>query len=110
MVNHDAGRGWIIETNTIRANTGAGLFVGSDNVVRSNCLADNGQYGLSAFRPEGITNVVVDGNEIAGNNTDDWEARKPGCGCTGGTKFWEVTGATITGNWVHDNKGPGPVG
>ena len=107
VVNHDAAPGWTVEASTIRANSGAGVFVGSDNVIRSNCLADNGQYGVSAYRPEGITNVVIDNNEITGNNTDDWEARIPGCGCAGATKFWEVTGAIVTGNWIHGNKGPG---
>ena len=31
----------------------------------------------------------------------------PGCGCTGGAKFWAVNGADIRGNWVHDNRGAG---
>ncbi|MEA2716206.1 MAG: hypothetical protein QOI99_523 [Actinomycetota bacterium] len=107
VVNHDAGRGWTVEANTIRANSAAGLFVGSDNVVRSNCLAANGQYGFSGYRPDGITNVVIDHNEIAGNNTEDWEAHIPGCGCAGGGKLWDTTAATLTANWVHDNHGPG---
>ncbi len=107
VVNHDAARGWTVESSTIRANSGAGVFVGSDNVIRSSCLAGNGQYGLSAYRPDGVTNVVIDRNEITGNNTDDWEARIPGCGCAGATKFWDVTGATVTNNWIHGNRGPG---
>ncbi len=107
VVNHDAARGWRIEASTIRGNAGAGVFVGSDNVVKGNCLAGNGQYGFSAFRPDGVTNVVIEGNEIAGNNTENWEVRIPGCGCAGATKFWEVSGATVVGNWIHDNTGPG---
>jgi parallel beta-helix repeat protein len=31
----------------------------------------------------------------------------PGCGCTGGMKFWATDGADITGNWVHHNHGVG---
>ncbi len=109
VVNHDAGDGWLVEYNTITGNDGAGVFLGSDNVVRYNCLKDNGQYGFSMFKPpvEGdsaIKNIVLDHNEIAGNNTDDWEAHEPGCGCTGGGKFWDVKGARVTNNWVHDNK------
>ena len=50
---------------------------------------------------------MVEGNEIVGNNTDDWERAGEGCGCTGGVKFWAVDGADIRGNWVHDNRGPG---
>lgn len=50
---------------------------------------------------------MVEGNEIVGNNKDDWERKRSGCGCTGGVKFWAVDGADIRGNWVHDNRGPG---
>ena len=32
---------------------------------------------------------------------------KPGCGCTGGGKFWETNGARVTDNYVHDNRGVG---
>lgn len=112
VVNHDAGTGWTIQYNTISNNDGAGVFLGTDNVVRYNCLKDNGQYGFSMYKPpvEGdsaIKNIVLDHNEIAGNNTDNWEAQIPGCGCTGGGKFWDVNGAKITGNYIHDNKGTG---
>ncbi|MGO4774733.1 right-handed parallel beta-helix repeat-containing protein, partial [Lysobacter sp. 2RAB21] len=112
VVNHDAGDHWTIEYNNIVNNDGAGVFLGSDNHVRYNCLKDNGQYGFSMFKPpvEGdsaIKNIVLDHNEIAGNNTDDWETREPGCGCTGGGKFWDVRGARVTNNWVHDNKSVG---
>jgi hypothetical protein len=103
VVNHDAGHGWTIEHNTIINNDGAGVFVGSGNVIRYNCLKDNGQYGFSAYEEAGVANVVIDHNEIAHNNTDDWEARIEGCGCTGGGKFWDVNGAQVTNNWVHDN-------
>ena len=112
VVNHDAGDGWQVEYNTITANDGAGVFLGSDNTVRYNCLKDNGQYGFSMYKPpvEGgsaIRNIVLDHNEIAGNNTDDWETLEPGCGCTGGGKFWDVQGARVTNNWVHDNRSVG---
>ncbi len=112
VVNHDAGDGWLMEYNTVVDNDGAGVFLGSDNVVRYNCLKDNGQYGFSMFKmpvegDSAIKNIVLDHNEIAGNNTDDWETREPGCGCTGGGKFWDVRGARVTNNWVHDNKSVG---
>ncbi|QSQ19656.1 right-handed parallel beta-helix repeat-containing protein [Pyxidicoccus parkwayensis] len=112
VVNHDSGAGWRIEYNTISGNDGAGVFLGTGNVVRYNCLKDNGQYGFSMFKPpvEGdsaIKNIVLDHNEITGNNTDDWESRIEGCGCTGGGKFWDVRGAQVSNNWVHDNRGTG---
>ena len=112
VVNHDSGTDWTIEYNTIEANDGAGVFLGTDNVVSYNCLKDNGQYGFSMFKMPTLTdsaikNIVLDHNEVVGNNTDDWESRLEGCGCTGGGKFWDVEGATITNNWVHDNRGTG---
>jgi len=107
VVNHDSGSGWIVEFDTITANAGAGVMLGDDDVVRSNCLAANGEYGFSVFSPPGAHNVTVTDNEVAGNNTDDWESRIAGCGCTGGGKFWDTTTAVVTGNWVHDNHGVG---
>lgn len=112
VVNHGIADGWVVEHNTIENNDGAGIMLGSDSVTAYNCLKDNGQYGFSMWKAavEGdssIKNLVLDHNEIAGNNTDDWEAMKPGCGCTGGGKFWDVNGAKVTANWVHDNKSVG---
>jgi len=108
VVNHDSGDGWVIEHSTIQDNNGAGLMAGARQQVRGNCLRRNGQYGMNAFSgTTPITALVVEGNEIAGNNTGDWEAKVDGCGCTGGVKFWDVNGADVRGNWVHDNHGTG---
>ncbi|MFF7475792.1 right-handed parallel beta-helix repeat-containing protein [Streptomyces sp. NPDC008092] len=108
VVNHDSADGWVIEHATIQDNSGAGLMAGARQRVRFSCLRDNGQYGMNAYKGGGgIRDLVVEGNEIVGNNTDDWERRQQGCGCTGGIKFWAVDGADIRGNWVHDNRGAG---
>ena len=107
VVNHDAGDGWIIQYNTVTGNAGAGVFVGTDNVLRYNCLTSNEQYGFSAYEPAGPSNVTMDHNEISYNNTYDWESYIDGCGCTGGGKFWEVTNATVTNNYVHHNHSVG---
>ncbi len=112
VVNHDSGTHWIISHNTIEDNDGAGVFLGTDGEVTYNCLKDNGQYGFSMFKApvEGdsaIKNILLDHNEISGNNQDDWESQIEGCGCTGGGKFWDVNGATVTNNYVHDNLGTG---
>jgi hypothetical protein len=123
VVNHDAGDHWTIEYNTIANNRGAGVFLGSHNKVSFNCLKNNGQYGFSMYKrplqsegpptPEqpapgrsAIVDIELSHNEIAGNNVDDWEASTK-CGCTGGGKFWDVRGARIVGNYVHDNRGTG---
>jgi Right handed beta helix region/Carboxypeptidase regulatory-like domain len=110
VVNHDSQSGWTIEYNTVQYNEGGGVFLGSNNVMRYNCLADNGQYGFQVLGPfDGgdPTNIVIDHNEIARNNTGDWETRIPGCGCTGGAKFWLSNNTTTTNNWVHDNRSVG---
>lgn len=108
VVNHDSADGWVIEHATIQRNSGAGLMAGARQQVRASCLRDNGQYGVNAYKGNGrISGLVLEGNEIVGNNTDDWERKRSGCGCTGGVKFWAVDGADIRGNWVHDNRGTG---
>ncbi|MFF1379340.1 right-handed parallel beta-helix repeat-containing protein [Streptomyces sp. NPDC058308] len=108
VVNHDSADGWVIEHATIQRNSGAGLMAGARQRVRASCLRGNGQYGMNAYKAKGrISGLVVEGNEIVGNNTGDWERRRKGCGCTGGIKFWAVDGADIRGNWVHDNRGTG---
>ncbi|MER6138613.1 right-handed parallel beta-helix repeat-containing protein [Streptomyces sparsogenes] len=108
VVNHDMADGWVIEHAKIQYNSGAGLMAGARQRVRASCLRDNGQYGMNAYKTgDSIRGLVVEGNEITGNNTDDWERRRPGCGCTGGVKFWAVNGADVRGNWVHGNRGAG---
>jgi hypothetical protein len=107
VVNHDSGRRWVIRYNTIRRNAGAGVFIGPGDRVHHNCLTRNQQYGFSAYAAHGDANIRLDHNEISYNNTHDWERRIPGCGCTGGGKFWDTDGATVVANWVHDNHGPG---
>lgn len=107
VVNHDAGTGWTMTHNTIQNDAGAGAFLGNDDTLSYNCLRNNGQYGFSSYLPDGVSNLTLDHNEISGNNTDNWEVREPGCGCTGGGKFWDTDGAVVTDNYVHDNRGVG---
>ncbi len=107
VVNHDAGTGWVMSHLTIQRNAGAGVLLGDDNVLESSCLRDNGQYGFSAYAPDGVSNITVRDNEITRNNTDDWERRQPGCGCAGGGKFWDARHVVVAGNYIHDNRGPG---
>jgi parallel beta-helix repeat protein len=108
VVNHDSGDDWTIKNSTIQNNKGAALMAGARQKVLNNCLRNNGQYAMNAYKDgDSIVGLVVQGNEIVGNNTDDWESRVPGCGCTGGVKFWSVDGADVRANWVHGNHGPG---
>jgi hypothetical protein len=102
VVNHDAGHNWTITNNTVQYSAGAGVFVGTGDKVSYNCLTQNGQYGFSAYEPNDVSNITLDHNEISFNDTYNWEAKKSGCGCTGGGKFWRTHGASITDNYVHD--------
>ncbi len=74
---------------------------------RSNCLTQNGQYGFSAYTPAGPKDITITDNEISYNDTYNWEKKDPGCGCSGGGKFWDTDGATVTGNYIHDNENVG---
>ncbi len=191
-VNHDSGPNWTIQHNTIMANTGAGVGLGTDDVVTGNCLYDNDQYGFNAVSSSPVENISITDNDISSNDTNgtydqssyvvSYAVRSnvatvvtrgpmnlmagrtiligaaPACGlswCTdlsddalngpqtiasvisahsftfdisttnvsitpdptatvadsqinegaaGGGKFWDISGgATVTGNWVHDN-------
>jgi hypothetical protein len=189
VVNHDGGANWTVKYDTIAYNSGAGVGLGTNDVVTHNCLANNDEYGFSSFG--GASNVTLTGNEIADNNTNgtyDQESyvstykvsnhvatidtvsplnllvggivdvgatgecsfawctnlsdpvldgawtiasvnspteftfdvttadkattsdpsgtvsdAQVACGCSGGGKFWNTTGATVTDNWVHRN-------
>ena len=104
VVNHDGGTGWIIENNYLHQNTGAAVFVSSYSTLRDNCVSDNGQYGLQGIGPGGGgsgVDLVIDHNEIAHNG----EAATDHLG--GGAKVWNIDGASVTHNWIHDNLGIG---
>jgi hypothetical protein len=107
VVNHDSAKNWTLTGNVIQKNAGSGVMIGSGDKLTGNCIRDNGQYAFNAYSPNGVSDIVLTGNEISGNNTDNWEKRQPGCGCTGGGKFWATNGGVVTGNYVHDNKGVG---
>jgi len=106
-VNHDSGSDWTIDHTTIENNAGAGVMLGSGDRLLYDCLQKNQQYGFSAYSVSGPTHLTLANSEIAENATYNWEKHQPGCGCTGGGKFWKVNGAHIEDNWVHDNHGVG---
>jgi hypothetical protein len=108
VVNHNSAAGWTIDHSTITRNAGAGVMLGSGDTLSYDCLSDNQQYGFSAYSPSvAPAGLVLDHNQITGNDTYNWEARVPGCGCSGGGKFWDVDGAMITDNWISDNQSAG---
>jgi hypothetical protein len=107
VVNENSASGWTIDHSTLKNNAGAAVMLGSHNTLSYDCLEDNQQYGFNAYSPSGPVGLVLRNNEIAGNNTYNWEAHTPECGCTGGGKFWDVKNAVIENNWVHGNHSVG---
>ena len=103
VVNNDSSSGWTITHSAITGNAGAGVMLGSHDTLRYDCLADNQQYGFNAYSASGVTGLNLDHNEITRNDSYNYEAKDPGCGCSGGGKFWDVDGAAVLDNWIHDN-------
>jgi parallel beta-helix repeat protein len=90
------GRGWLVEGVEARLNHAAGI--GGATRMRNNYVHDNGQAGLGGSGP-----MTVAGNEIAWNNY----ARVCPCWEAGGAKWANGSNVSVTGNYVHDNRGPG---
>lgn len=105
VVNHDGGDGWVMEHLYLHNNDGSAVMFGSDNILRDSCLTNNGQYGWNSIGQS--VNIVMERNEISYNNTGNWEQLRPGCGCSGGGKFWDVSHVIVRHNWVHHNHGAG---
>lgn len=82
-INQNANTGWVIRFNTITLNVpGAGVLAGARNVISSNCLTLNGQYGfqstsVGSWGRDSVTggpyDVTVEHNEISYNDTCDFE-------------------------------------
>jgi len=107
VVNANSASGWTIDHTTIEDNAGAGVMLGSRDTLLYDCLLKNQQYGFSAYSVPGPVALTLHDNEIAENDTYNWEKHNSGCGCTGGGKFWNVNGASIRGNWVRGNRSVG---
>jgi parallel beta-helix repeat protein len=82
-VNPDSNTGWTVRYNLITLNVqGAGVILGSGNVLDDNCLTLNGQYGFqsedtNSWGQDSLTGgpygITVTGNEISYNDTCDYE-------------------------------------
>jgi hypothetical protein len=108
----DAGSGWTVENNNIHdgyalqngvPTPGEGVALDTsdgENTIEHNCFSRMGDY---AFNISGA-NDVLDYNEIYQTNY----AKDPGCGCSGGGKWWGTLNADIVGNaWIDDGPGGG---
>ena len=108
-VNGNGNNGWTEKYNLMKDNSpGAAMMLGGNNVVSSNCLTENGEYGFNGYSyvdetygstfTGGATNITLTNNDVSGNNT-----QKTQSGIEGGGKFWQNGNVVVTGNYVHDN-------
>ena len=83
-------------------------MLGTNDVFTYNCLTKNGQYGFQCVqhgRPAQQSRSPTTRSATTTRTTT--QPTTPGCGCAGGAKFWDTNGATVTGNYVHDNEDVG---
>jgi parallel beta-helix repeat protein len=99
-VGNDYGAYWQVTDNQIRWNHGGGVRTGKQMQILRNNIHHQGQVGIIGWKSD---RVLIEGNEIAYNNTAGyypyWEA--------GGSKMTGATNLTVRNNRVHHNKGKG---
>ena len=100
------GAGWTITHNNIHdgyskgPGYGVAIYGGDQGTIEYNCLSKMGDYGVNIFG----TNNRFDYNEVYESNYEP----DPGCGCSGGGKWWGTMNADIVDNaWVNDSPGGG---
>ncbi|MGH9104894.1 MAG: right-handed parallel beta-helix repeat-containing protein, partial [Acidimicrobiales bacterium] len=96
------GSGWTIEHDDIHDGygnaVGVGVYGGNEGTIEYNCFARMGVYAVNLFG----TDDDFSHNEVyASNYRPD-----PGCGCSGGGKWWGTLNADIVDNSFVD----GPYG
>ena len=99
------GTGWTITHNDIHdgystPGYGVAIYGGDQGTIEYNCLSKMGDYGVNLFG----SNSSFDYNEIYESNYKP----DPGCGCSGGGKWWGTLNADIVGNaFVNDSPAGG---
>ena len=99
------GTGWTITHNNIHdgysaPGYGVAIYGGDQGTIEYNCLSRMGDYGVNLFG----SNSKFDYNEVYESNYKP----DPGCGCSGGGKWWGTLNADIVGNaFVNDSPGGG---
>jgi hypothetical protein len=93
------GENITVRNAEVRLNHGVGVYGHDRSTIANSFIHDNGQMGFAGFGGP----ITITGNEIARNNLDGFEWQQE----AGGGKCYKCTDAIISGNYVHDNKGPG---
>jgi Right handed beta helix region len=114
-ISHDAhlttgtiytGTGWTITHNDIHdgysaPGYGVAIFGGDQGTIEYNCLSKMGNYGVNLFG----SNSRFDYNEVYESNYKP----DPGCGCSGGGKWWGTLNADIVDNAFVDDSPAGGI-
>ncbi len=101
----DTGTGWTITHDDIHDSYstpgyGVAIYGGDQGTIEYNCLSRMGDYGVNIFGSDS----KFDYNEVYESNYKP----DPGCGCSGGGKWWGTLNADIVGNaFVDDSPGGG---
>ena len=129
-INVNGEPSWTLEYSTVQDNLpGGGMAYGTNAVITSDCLTENGEYGFNGYSINDVSsitggpaNVTMTDNEISYNDVCNWEADATfpitppagcngvgfvGCGCSGGGKFWENLDDVVADNYVHNNYATG---
>ena len=100
-----AGENWTVENNEIRNNHDTAIHLGGGIRLINNYIHHNGRYGITVG-PGQNQNILVEGNEIAHNNTRNLAWSTAGTAkIVGGSTG--TTGLTWRNNWIHHNNGHG---
>jgi hypothetical protein len=99
------GSGWTITHNNIHdgysaPGYGVAIYGGDQGTIEYNCLSRMGDYGVNLFGADS----KFDYNEIYESNYRP----DPGCGCSGGGKWWGTLNADIVDDaFVNDSPAGG---
>jgi parallel beta-helix repeat protein len=94
------GPGWVIDRLEVRHNHGVGVESGNRSLLHNSHVWGQGQLGLSGAN---AVDARVEDNEVNGNNAAGYEPNWEG----GGSKWAFTRNLLVSGNDVHDNRGPG---
>lgn len=100
------GTGWTISHNNMHdgysvPGFGVAIYGGDQGTIEYNCLSRMGDYGVNLFG----ANSRFDYNEVYESNYKP----DPGCGCSGGGKWWGTLNADIVDNAFVDDSPAGGI-
>ena len=115
-----AGAGNTLKDNCLSLNGQYGFQASDVNSFGRDSLT-NGPYGVTVEGNEISQNDTCDFSGLLNNNAAGWHHHNPvpaqyqnskcgkviGDGNQGGFKLWQTNGVTVSGNYIHNNWGPG---